>query len=54
MANHTGPLKTKWDHGGPRRNNGGDMICQKTLGFEEFQSEQSVHELRVVSEFVKY
>ena len=33
---------------------GGDMIYSKTLGFDEFQSEQSVHELRVVSEFVKF
>ena len=30
------------------------MVCSKTLGFEEFESEQSVPELRVVSEYVEY
>ena len=52
--NHIGPLKTKWDHGGSYKTIGGDTVCLKTLGFEEFESEQSVPELRVASEFVEY
>ena len=52
--NHIGPLKTKWDHGGSYKTIGCDMVCLNTLGFEEFQSEQSVPELRGMSGFVEY
>ena len=50
---HKGPLKTKWNHGGSYKTIMGDMVCLKTLGFEEFQCEQSVPRLRVVNEFVE-
>ena len=36
MANLIGPLKTKWDDGGPNRVIGDDMVWGMTMGFEEF------------------
>ena len=42
------------DQRGPYKTIGGHMEYQKVLGFEEFQSELSVRELWVVSEFLEY